>query len=79
MYCCKCTQNTKCQHQELEADICCYFCNIVHPDHDQMNGISESILRLEASEWNEYYDCMDWVSLEVKYCPMCGRNLEPIK
>jgi len=53
----------------------CSFCDNTHPDFDAMNGVYGNMLTLETSEWDDYYDSFNHVTLDVNYCPICGRKL----
>lgn len=53
----------------------CEFCNNNHPEYDSMNGIYNKELTLESSGWDTYNDCINYVRINVYYCPMCGRKL----
>lgn len=53
----------------------CYFCDINHEEYDSSNGILENEMRLEISNWDDYYGTYGYVSLQVNYCPICGNQI----
>ena len=32
-------------------------------------------LRIKTSQWSNYYGSWIWKTIEINYCPMCGRKL----
>lgn len=54
----------------------CNYCDENSYECEVFRGDNVFYLDVETSEWDEYYDEIVHIRLDINYCPYCGRKLE---
>lgn len=64
--------------QDLRESASCDFCSTQYTPSDWNEGGAHDFRIRDDALY--YYDSQcGWEGIEVKYCPMCGRGLEPVQ
>ena len=53
----------------------CAFCDVKHEKFEVAKGIIGKVMRIKITEQGEVAKHTKWSSLEIRYCPMCGKKL----
>ena len=67
--------------RNIEIKEGCYLCDDDNKDYEwygnciYKNNEGENILSLKTCHWDDYEDDFSSVTLHVKFCPNCGREL----
>lgn len=54
----------------------CKYCDENSYECEVFRGDNGYYLDVETSEWDEYYDEIVHIRLDINYCPYCGRKLD---